>query len=87
MTTVTVHEAKTHLSRLIADVLDGKDVVIARGKLPVVKIVPLKPLPKQARVPGRLAGQVKDQSKGILDHGFWEPLPPDELARWNGEGD
>jgi prevent-host-death family protein len=40
--TVTIHEAKTHLSRLINEVLRGGSVVIARGKNPVVKLVPLR---------------------------------------------
>jgi len=36
---LTTHEAKTHLSRLIEDVLSGVEVIICRGKLPVVRIV------------------------------------------------
>jgi len=39
--TVTIHEAKTHLSRLIRDCVAGEDVVIARGKQPMVKLVPV----------------------------------------------
>ena len=35
MTTVSVHEAKTHLSRLIEKVLAGEEVVISRNKEPV----------------------------------------------------
>ncbi len=41
MTTVTVHEAKTHLSRWINRVLAGEQVVIARGKKPVVMLKPV----------------------------------------------
>ncbi len=41
MTQVTIHEAKTHLSRLINQVLSGEDVIIAKGKNPLVKIIPL----------------------------------------------
>ncbi|MCH8011127.1 MAG: type II toxin-antitoxin system Phd/YefM family antitoxin [Candidatus Marinimicrobia bacterium] len=37
---VTIHEAKTHLSKLIREVLEGVEVVIAKGKTPVVKLVP-----------------------------------------------
>ena len=36
---ITTHEAKTHLSRLIEEVLSGADIVICRGKSPVVRIV------------------------------------------------
>ena len=42
MKIVTIHEAKTHLSRLIREVLSGEEVIIARGKKPVVKITPLE---------------------------------------------
>ena len=41
MTVVTIHEAKTNLSRLIARVLAGEEVTIARGKEPVVKLMPV----------------------------------------------
>ena len=44
MKTVTIHEAKTHLSRLIREVLEGEEIVIAKGSEPVVKIVPIKPV-------------------------------------------
>ena len=40
MTTVCVHEATTHLSRLIERVLAGEEVVIARNREPVVRMVP-----------------------------------------------
>ena len=39
MTTVNIHEAKTHLSRLIKKVINGEEVVIARGNKPVAKLV------------------------------------------------
>jgi prevent-host-death family protein len=41
MKTVTIHEAKTHLSRLIREALTGEEIIIARGKEPLVKITPL----------------------------------------------
>jgi len=43
---VTIHEAKTHLSRLIKEALEGEEVIIAKGKNPLVK---LSPLSKPAR--------------------------------------
>jgi antitoxin (DNA-binding transcriptional repressor) of toxin-antitoxin stability system len=51
MTTITAHEAKTHLSRYLAEVELGKEYVIARGKKAVAKLVPVmtakpKPRPK-----------------------------------------
>ncbi len=78
MTTVTIHQAKTQLSRLIAAVEAGEEVVIARGKVPAAKLVPFAPLPK--RMPGLW--------KGKIDIGpeFFEPLSEEELTLWeNGE--
>ena len=86
MTTVTVHQAKTHLSRLIAEVLAGHEVVIApRGKEPMVKLVPVTPVAKPKRVMGRLAHTLSSPNKDPLEDGFWDPLPDDELALWEGE--
>ncbi|HCF25034.1 MULTISPECIES: type II toxin-antitoxin system prevent-host-death family antitoxin [unclassified Novosphingobium] len=79
MTTVTVHEAKTNLSRLIAAVLAGEEVVIARGKVPAVKLVPIEPKPK--RVPGLWKGKVE------IGPEFFEPMSDDELAQWEGRDD
>ena len=77
MTTVTIHEAKTHLSRLLAQVEAGEEIVIARGKIEIAKIVPLQPpLPKR-RTPGRFADPAV---KGILDHGFWDPLSDEDMG-------
>ncbi len=75
MTRITVHAAKTQLSRLIARALAGEDVVIARGATPVVRLVPVgAPTPK--RTPGTLRGQLR------VTAAFFEPLAPDELAGW-----
>jgi len=43
MRTVNMHEAKTHLSRLVARAARGEPFVIARAGKPLVKVVPLKP--------------------------------------------
>ncbi len=47
MAQFSVHDAKTNLSRLIADALEGGDVVIARGAVPVVRLVPVEPRGKR----------------------------------------
>jgi prevent-host-death family protein len=75
----TIHEAKTNLSRLIQKAERGEEVVIARGKTPVAKIVPIK------KAKRRNLGIFK----GVFTVGpeFFEPLPEDELRLWNGEGD
>lgn len=52
MTLVTIHEAKTHLSRLIQLALNGEDVIIAKGKQPMVKLVVVPEMQKQRRIGG-----------------------------------
>lgn len=82
MTTVTIHEAKTHLSRLIKDALAGQEVTITQGRTgkKLVTLTPAKPETKALRVPGRLAHQRPPGSKGILDSGFWDPLSDEEMG-------
>ncbi len=53
----TVHQAKTNLSRLLEEVRSGKEVIIARGREPVARLVPIGAACKR-RVPGKLAGQI-----------------------------
>jgi prevent-host-death family protein len=74
MAQFTVHDAKTNLSRLIADALAGDDVVIARGNVPAVRLVPVKPHGRRAF--GALKGKI------TIDGRFDEPLPPDEQDGW-----
>ena len=73
---ITIHAAKTHLSRLIARAEAGEEIIIARGRKPVVKLVPIE-TPKPRRVFGSLKGQVS------LGPEFFEPLPPEELDAWD----
>lgn len=75
MTPVTVHAAKTNLSRLIARACAGEDVVIARGKTPVVRLVPIKKEPPRRRF-GAMRGRAR------TTRAFFEPLPRSELAAW-----
>ncbi len=87
MTNVTIHEAKTHLSRLIKEALAGKDVTITNGRSgeELVRIVPAKPLTKKTRQLGWLMGESRGSDP--LAYGFWDPIPDVELALWNGEVD
>ena len=76
---VTIHAAKTTLSQLIERAHAGEEVVIARGDLPVARLVPIvRDGPK--RRPGTLRGVVK------VPKSFFEPLPEDELDAWDGRG-
>ena len=54
----TVHQAKTNLSRLIEEACNGKEVVIARGNKPVVKLVAALGAARKKRIPGKFAGQI-----------------------------
>ena len=75
MQRVTIHVAKTHLSRLIEAALAGEDVVIARGSTPVVRLVPIA---KQTFQIGLLAGQLGTGPD------FLAPLDENELDLWEG---
>ena len=76
MTVVNVHEAKTQLSRLLARVESGEEVVIARRGEPVARLVACKP--RKERRPGRLKGKV------VIPDDFFDPLPEEELKLWEG---
>lgn len=77
MTIFTVHQAKSQLSRLLAQVGKGEEVVIARGNEPVARIVPFESA--KPRRPGALKGKI------VLTPAFFEPLPSDEIAAWGDE--
>lgn len=66
---VNVHEAKTHLSRLLERVERGEEVVIARAGKPVAKLVPLDPGKKTRGLRGKYKGQI------WMSEDFDDPLP------------
>lgn len=78
MPTFTIHQAKTQLSRLIALVEAGEDVVIARGKEPVARLTAVATPGK--RMFGAFAGRYPDLPEGF----FFDPLPEEELTLWEG---
>lgn len=57
MKTVNVHEAKTHLSRLLAEVEAGEEIVIARAGKPVARLTAAESVPISRRRLGTLAGR------------------------------
>ncbi len=73
MTQVNIHEAKTHLSRLLARVVEGEEIVIARSGKPVARLV---------AVESRARRRVFGQDRGLFEvpDDFDEPLPEDVLA-------
>ena len=75
MKTVTIHQAKTNLSRLIEKACRGEEIIIARGSNPVVRLVPIGGR-KGRRELGILKGKL------VVGPEFFEPLPSEELDRW-----
>ncbi len=75
MTTVKIHHAKTHLSRLIEKACSGEEVIISRGDEPLVRLQPLREK-KGQRKPGSMKGKLK------VGPEFFEPLPEAELKSW-----
>ena len=76
MYVVNVHRAKTELSRLLARVEAGEDVVIARRGRPVARLVACAA--RSERRPDVLKGRV------TVPDTFFDPLPDEELAAWEG---
>lgn len=80
MTAVTIHYAKTNLSKLIAKVEAGEEVVIMRGKTPVARLAAVSA--------GKLKptfGMLKGKIRPLPDEFFFDPLPEEELRLWEGE--
>jgi prevent-host-death family protein len=60
MRTVNIHEAKTHLSRLVEQAAKGEPFVIAKAGKPLVKVTPLDtPVAGQVRRLGFMAGRIQ----------------------------
>jgi len=75
MKIVNVHEAKTHLSRLLEQVRSGEAVIIARHGTPIARLVPLH---AAVRAPGALKGQLR------IGEDFDAPLPAAILTALEG---
>ncbi len=71
MSTVGIHEAKTHLSRLLRRVAAGEEIVIARAGKPVARLVPVR---QRGRI---LLG--RDEGLYEVPDDFDAPLPPEVL--------
>ena len=75
MRVVTIHQAKTNLSRLIARASEGEEVIIARGSKSVARLVPVGEV-RGKRQPGSLKGRLR------VGPEFFEALPISELSGW-----
>ncbi len=78
VTQVNVHEAKTHLSKLLDRVYAGEEIVIAKAGKPHARLVPMPSASEPLRSPGALEGIMATPSDSV----FFDPLPDDELRAW-----
>lgn len=76
--TVNIHEAKTHLSRLLQRVIAGEEIIIAKSGQPVARLIPFAQKPKP-RMPGSAKGKI------WVAPDFNAPLPNDILNDFEGE--
>jgi prevent-host-death family protein len=75
---VNIHQAKTHLSRLVERAAAGEEIIIAKSGRPVARLVALQD-DMSPRVFGTMRGKIR-----IADD-FDDPLPPELLAHFTGE--
>jgi prevent-host-death family protein len=75
---VNIHQAKTHLSKLLRRTMEGEEVIIARAGVPIARLVPVKP----DKAPRPL-----DLDRGAFEvpEDFNDPLPPDLLAAFHAD--
>lgn len=76
-TTVNIHQAKTHFSRLIERVRLGEEIIIAKAGAPVARLVPER-RPRKPRRPGSGKGQI------MIHDAFYDDLPDDLLDLFEG---
>jgi len=77
---VSLYEAKTHLSELVEQAAQGKEIIIAKSGKPKARLVPLAPKDtRHLRIPGRGKG------RGWIADDFDAPLPPEILRLFTGE--
>jgi prevent-host-death family protein len=79
MATINMHQAKTELSKLVARVEAGEEVILARRDKPVAKIVPIEPMAAKTRGAGAWKGRF------TVPDSFFDPLPEEELRAWEGD--
>jgi prevent-host-death family protein len=75
--TINIHEAKTHLSRIVEEVADGAEVIIAKAGKPIARLVPLETAPTLKKL-GLLKGVIR------VPKDFNAPLPDEVLATFEG---
>lgn len=76
MKTVATNEAKTHLSSLLQEVIEGETVVISRGRKPLAKLVPYDLPVERPKV-----GEMMDEPFSVSEEAL-QPMGKDELRSW-----
>ncbi len=82
MISLNINEIKTHFSRFIAKVSNGETVIVCKRNVPIAEIKPIAAPPAEKRPIG-LAG--KEYPDFTISDAFFEPLPDDMIAAFNGE--
>lgn len=75
---INVHEAKTHLSKLLDRAHEGEVIILAKAGKPYARLMPLASEPTVERVLGRLEGVLES----VADEVFFDALPEGELRAW-----
>lgn len=78
---INVHEAKTHLSKLLDRAVAGEDVIIAKAGKPMVRLVRIEAHREAVK---RTSGGWPELA-AIPDSVWLDPMPDDELALWQGK--
>ena len=82
MISLNINEIKAHFSSFLAKVSNGETVIVCKRNVPIAEIKPISALPNKKRPIG-LAGKEYPDFK--VGDAFFEPLPDDIVAGFNGE--
>jgi prevent-host-death family protein len=82
MISLNIHEIRTHFSSFLSRVRNGETVIICKRNVPIAEIKPISAPPKKKRPIG-LAG--KEYPDFEISEAFFEPLPDDVAAAFNGK--
>jgi prevent-host-death family protein len=77
MPQINLHDAKTHLSRLVEAAARGEEIVIAKAGKPMARLVPLRPAARRHRKPGALKGKI------WVAEDFDAPMAAEEQSKWD----
>jgi antitoxin (DNA-binding transcriptional repressor) of toxin-antitoxin stability system len=82
MISLNINEIKTHFSSFLAKVSNGETIIVCKRNVPIAEIKPIAALPDKKRPIG-LAG--KEYPDFEISDAFFDPLPEDIVAAFNGE--